>query len=152
MILVDNGANPNVTDDRPGRNTPLTCAATNGDVESIRALLDHGARMDTPDAFGRTPLVLAAWVADRETVKLLIDRGADINYRTSEGKTALSLARSGRDTPNRLDKRPTTEEGRSADVGENVGDSRDYNDPVIMKRARQRHDQIIELLISYGAR
>jgi hypothetical protein len=108
--------------------------------------------MDTPDAFGRTPLVLAAWVADRETVKLLIDRGADINYRTSEGKTALSLARSGRDTPNRLDKRPTTEEGRSADVGENVGDSRDYNDPVIMKRARQRHDQIIELLISYGAR
>jgi hypothetical protein len=151
-ILVDNGANPNVTDDRPGRSTPLTCAATNGDVESIRALLDHGARVDAPDAFGRTPLLLAAWVADRETVKLLIDSGADINYRTSEGKTALSMARSGRDTPNRIDKRPTAAEGRRADVGENVGDSRDYNDPEIMKRARQRHDQIIELLISYSAR
>jgi hypothetical protein len=42
--------------------------------------------------------------------------------------------------------------GQRLDAGQNYGDSRDYQNPAIIERARARHDAIIELLLSYGAR
>ena len=54
-------------------------AAENGDVESLKKLLDAGADVNAADDTGCTPLHLAAACADIEAVQLLIERGADVN-------------------------------------------------------------------------
>src|SRR5207248_1992646 len=68
-VLLNRGANPNVRNDRYGHSTPLHFAASNFDVESIRALLDHGAKVNASDDYGRTPLMTAASTTDRDTVR-----------------------------------------------------------------------------------
>jgi hypothetical protein len=146
-ILLDRGANPNPETDRSGQ-TPLHFAAANFDVESIKALLDHGANVNAPDEYGRTPLILAASTTDRETVKLLIERGANINWKDRYGNTALSLARRDRDLTGNRDR--TAVNTPAMDAGRNYGDSRDLQNPIVMKRARDRHDAIIELLAAYA--
>jgi ankyrin repeat protein len=151
-ILLDRGANPNVTTDRYGHRTPLLWAVSNADVDSIKALLEHGASINTADDFGRTPLMEAASTTDRDTVKLLIEHGADVNSKAHDGSTALSLATRDRESANNLDRRAETTAGQRLDAGQNFGDSRDFQNPAIMKRARERHDAIIELLKSNGAK
>ena len=149
--LLVHGADPNVRDINPGHQTPLHFSASNFDVESIRALLDRGADVNARDDFGRTPLLLAAATTDRDTVKYLIDRGADINWRAYDGRTALSIAIANRDLTGRLD-RSGEKPGQRPDAGENYGDARDLEKPLIMERARARHDAIIDLLKSSGAK
>jgi ankyrin repeat protein len=152
-ILLDHGANPNVTTDRYGHRTPLLWAVVNADADSIRALLEHGANVNTADDYGGTPLMEAAWATDKETVKLLIERGADVNYKTRDGQTPLSMAKLRRDsTPSKLDRVEETINRQGIDAGQNVIDSRDFQNPAIMKRARERHDAIIALLKSYGVK
>ena len=150
-ILLAHGADPNVRGVHPGRETPLHLSASNFDIESIRALLERGADVNARDDFGRTPLLLAAAATDRDTVKYLIDHGADINCRANDGRTPLSNATVNRDSAGNLD-RSGDAPGQRPDAGENYGDSRDYENPLIIKRARARHDGIIDLLKSSGAK
>jgi hypothetical protein len=149
-ILLDQGANPNVTDIH-SHQTPLHFAAQNFDVESIKALLGHGANINATDDYGRTVLMSAASMTDRETVKFLIEHGADVNSTTRDGSSALSLARRDRDVAGNRDRAGDGMYGQRLDAGQNYGDSRDYQNPAIIERARARHDAIIELLQSYGA-
>jgi ankyrin repeat protein len=125
-MLLERGANPDMQlklfppyrslrDDRGADNilgvgtTPLLRAAKAADVEAIRLLLAHGARVDLPTARGLTPLLAAAGVGStaidtrgryrteaqvREAVRLLLDAGADIGARDSGGTTALHGAAS----------------------------------------------------------
>jgi len=150
-ILLDQGANPNVTDIHDHR-TPLHFAVLNFDVESIKALLDRGANINATDDYGGTALMEAASTTDRETVKFLIEHGADVNSESRDGRTALSLVRRDRDVAGNRDRAGEGMYSQHLDAGQNYGDSRDYQNPAIIERARARHDAIIELLRSYGAR
>jgi uncharacterized protein len=112
-LLLEKGANPNiqlkrrppylnVPQDRGGDTilsqgaTPLLRAARAGDATIVKLLLDHGALVDLPSAYGVTPLMAAAGVEyglrvtrgrhrnDDDvlaTLQLLIDAGADIEAR-----------------------------------------------------------------------
>jgi uncharacterized protein len=72
-VLVLHGANPNVTtkngvetggfmrDCKTKGETPLHRAAAFGDEDTIKLLLDAGARVDAVDANGETPLSWASW-------------------------------------------------------------------------------------------
>jgi ankyrin repeat protein len=86
--------------DGMGRNNmdicPLISGAASGDLETVRALLDAGAKADdfpeskdpraTDIAAGfRTPLMWAAYHNDVPMVRLLLDRGADPNRSTYFG-------------------------------------------------------------------
>src|SRR6266404_3585794 len=146
-ILLDQGANPNVTDIHDHR-TPLHWAGLNFDVESIKALLGRGANINASDDYGQTALMQAASTTDRETVKFLIEHGADVNSESKNGSTALSLARRDRDAAGRQDRAGEGIYSQHLDAGRNNGDSRDYQNPAIIERARARHDSIIELLRS----
>ena len=72
-VLLAHGANPNVAtkagvetggfmrDCRTKGETPLHRAAAFGDLDTIKLLLDAGAKIDARDANGDTPLSWASW-------------------------------------------------------------------------------------------
>jgi ankyrin repeat protein len=86
--------------------TPLLRAAQTFDNEVVRALLDHGALVDLPNAMGVTPLMATAGIGTRttqsvlgpgppadvetrsiETMNILIKAGANVNARITDTTT-----------------------------------------------------------------
>lgn len=98
--------------------TPLWCAAENGNPDVARLLLDHGAAVDVQDVHGKTPLIAAlrklrsvtgtrvqiskppeklsgstSQVQKCEDIaRLLVSYGANTDLRTISGNVALHLA------------------------------------------------------------
>jgi hypothetical protein len=65
---------------RPGHSgagAPLLVAASAGQAQIVRALLEAGAGVDDDGEFEMTPLQWAAALGSEETVNLLLDAGAD---------------------------------------------------------------------------
>ena len=92
-LLLDNKADPN-------KEMPLTVAVSNGDVASTKALLEHGANVETKFDDGETPLLRATRAADEEMVTLLLEHKANVDALTQRnyggedvpGSTALMMA------------------------------------------------------------
>ncbi|HOZ62687.1 MAG TPA: ankyrin repeat domain-containing protein [Smithellaceae bacterium] len=57
---------------------PLHTAAMNGDVKTMKELLDGGAKINEKGEYYSTPLGFAVAHCRPEAVKLLLDKGADI--------------------------------------------------------------------------
>jgi hypothetical protein len=70
----------------------LHYAATNGQTEMIRLLLEHHAFIDAQSPNGTTPLMMAASYGSPEAVKLLIESGADFVMRNQKQMSALDFA------------------------------------------------------------
>jgi ankyrin repeat protein len=71
--------------------TPLLFAAQQGNVESVRLLLDAGADVNDTAPIGTSALVVATHSGHRDAATLLLDRGADPNADAA-GYTALHAA------------------------------------------------------------
>ncbi|MBP2681125.1 MAG: uncharacterized protein H6Q78_988, partial [Candidatus Krumholzibacteriota bacterium] len=97
QILESNTGALNEKDDGQFRELPLHIAATTGNVEIARLLLDAGADIDAGDADNSTALGVAAMRRHAEMVDLLIARGADVNRRDRKADCPLSFAAYGRD-------------------------------------------------------
>ena len=99
-MLVELGAR---VDADPYRGTPLTWAAVNGRVDSIRTLVDLGADPNQRGTFGGpshgegvTAIHLAAQAGQREAVVTLLELGADpLMLDNLHGGKALGWARVG---------------------------------------------------------
>ncbi len=74
------------------RDVPLVEAVKAGSVESVRALLDQPADVNTAEADGTTALHWAVQGEAGALVGLLIDAGADVGAANRYGVTPLSLA------------------------------------------------------------
>jgi ankyrin repeat protein len=72
--------------------TALVFAAREGDVESAKALLERGARINQTTEYGWTPLLTAVNNRNYALAKMLIERGADVNIANKGGWTPLYLA------------------------------------------------------------
>ncbi len=77
--------------DAPGW-TPLLYAASAGQTEVARYLLDSGANINAVSPNGTTVLMMAVRGGYEPTVELLLSRGADVNQHNENGATALSWA------------------------------------------------------------
>jgi ankyrin repeat protein len=93
--LLDAGANPNT---KSIVGTPaLSIAATKGQVDIVKLLLEKQALVDLPDKFGETALISAIKSnndlnTQTNLIKLLTDNGANIDYTTQNNFTPLTSA------------------------------------------------------------
>ena len=63
--------------------TALMTAARTGKVDALKALLDHGAKVNGTNPRRQTPLMWAASEKNAAAVKYLIELGADVNAKTN---------------------------------------------------------------------
>lgn len=68
---------PDLPDQNECQVSRLKKAISNGDTDTVKALLDRGMDVETKLGFGWSPLMCAVNVANYELAKLLLDRGAD---------------------------------------------------------------------------
>ena len=72
--------------------TALFIAATCGNVETLRFLVENGGDVNAADDLGLTPLMAAVKNQFLDAVIFLIDQGADVNLEDSSGLTVLHYA------------------------------------------------------------
>src|SRR5688572_23946176 len=69
----------------------LIVAASKGNIERVRTLLDEGADINVKDRHGRTALKVAVADGNLAVVELLIARGAKVNDREKDGGSLLMV-------------------------------------------------------------
>ena len=74
------------------RESDVAAAATTGDVDAVRRLIDLGFAVDSVDAQGCTALLRAAGGGHLAVVDLLLARKADPQHASASGATPLSAA------------------------------------------------------------
>lgn len=67
---------------------PIHDAAQNGNVESVRQLIQDGVDV-VDDCYGSTALAWAATNGHLDCVQLILDHNADVNHANIFGRTAL---------------------------------------------------------------
>ncbi|MBI9019415.1 MAG: ankyrin repeat domain-containing protein [Phycisphaerae bacterium] len=75
--------------DSPGGSTPLLVAATFGQVEATKLLIEKDANVNATSNDGATGLHGAAFFCHTEIVNLLLDEGAQVNAKNVRGETPL---------------------------------------------------------------
>lgn len=92
-LILSVGIRPDESDSREATITPLMCAGQNGQVETARILIDHGADVNKVGFLGMTPLIAAGQGGNPEVISLLLEKGANINAKTADrNETALTEA------------------------------------------------------------
>ncbi|KAJ6654061.1 hypothetical protein lerEdw1_007487 [Lerista edwardsae] len=90
-LLLDNGANPNITGLQYSV-YPIIWAAGRGHSRIVQLLLQSGAKVNCSDKYGTTSLIWAARKGHLECVKYLLHMGADVDQEGANSMTALIVA------------------------------------------------------------
>jgi ankyrin repeat protein len=72
--------------------TALHCAAMSGTINTVKALLAHGADVNYKNKLLRTPLHIACQGNQYDIICLLVDAGANVNVANCRDETPLHLA------------------------------------------------------------
>jgi len=73
-------------------NTALIAAASAGQIETVKQLLDNGAHPDSQNVYGYTPLLAALSHGHLSVASTLIQRGANVHLSSVEGESAVHFA------------------------------------------------------------
>jgi hypothetical protein len=117
-------------------------AATTGNPNELKTLLESGISVDVADHTGLTPLMAASYAGKPETVRFLLDSGARIDATDESGYTALMFAcNSG--------EKPCVEllVGKGANINHQDKDS----STPLMFAAQHAHNDILRILLVHGA-
>lgn len=138
-LLLDNGANVNGPHDKMGR--ILYSAIWGGEEQIVRMILDYGADINAKGGYNGNALQLASFFGKEQIVRTLLDYGADTNVVGGAYGTALNAAsfRGNEKVVHML-----LEKG--ADVSPGKGDK------ALVFALDEGHDQVVCLLVEYGAR
>ncbi len=79
--------------------TPLMSAAADGDLATMRCLLDYGADPNARNGRNELPLGFACSYEQWDAARLLVERGADVNGIENEGRTHLDWVMIGNKEP-----------------------------------------------------
>lgn len=74
----------------------LILATNNENVNMVKALIKHGAKVDVKDQWNTTPLMYAAYSGNMELIRFLLDHGADVKATDGKSNTVLSSAKEGK--------------------------------------------------------
>jgi len=91
--LLDNGADPNITDNM--NLPPVQWAAEQNNIDAVKVLLKKTKNINTVDSFGHmTPLMWATFNEhdNPQIIQAFLDKGALLNVKDKNGETALSWA------------------------------------------------------------
>ena len=95
VLLFEAGADPNAVQG----NTPLniaTSAPFSPDLQTVQALLNHGADPNLPDSTGQRPIHMILYEYERhkklDIVSALLAAGADPKAKDHRGKSAIQIA------------------------------------------------------------
>ncbi|UPL04194.1 hypothetical protein LCI18_015128 [Fusarium solani-melongenae] len=98
------------------------------------------AQIDVPDIVGETPLMYAVRLGHADQVKALIDAGAVVNIKSKNGRSVLSIAAN------------TEIADLLISAGANVHATDEDGTTALHRAARNNRTEIIEKLLSAGAR
>lgn len=95
--LLSGGADANAPIEvMPGfRTTFLITAATNGNLNIVKALVQHKAQLNAKDAGQETALIAAATQGNKAIVEFLLQSGADVKAADGQGTSLLAAAKAG---------------------------------------------------------
>ena len=91
MKFIEQGANVNARS-RYGGSTPLLEAVEAGRTGIIKLLLEHGAKINLPNAFGFTPLHWAVGNNKKNAARLLLQKGASPHSKNDDDISPLQYA------------------------------------------------------------
>jgi ankyrin repeat protein len=72
--------------------SPLMFASSEGHINVVKMLLNHGANVNHTNKFGETSLMFAAWDLHVDCVKELLLNGADKCILDLKGRSAVDLS------------------------------------------------------------
>jgi hypothetical protein len=99
-LFLEHGANPNILREQQ----PLIFSVWSN-LDSLRALLDHGADINVRNEARDTPLLFYLWNGRWDAALLLLERGADIDVTNNSGTTPeIGIANGKRTTEEILQK------------------------------------------------
>lgn len=183
-FLLEHGANPNQTNakgwtplylavkNRNQESTAIPGPSTDGVLDSITALLDHGAdpnvriKADTEvhqgmtalwlREAGATPLLRAALSGDLTVVRLLLARHADPMIPTADHTTPLMVAAGvgwAEGMMHEYSEEQTVEVVKLLlDLGANVNAANDHGIAALHGAAYKGANQVVQLLVDRGAK
>lgn len=97
--LLEKGGDPNIADSDGAFPLSEACIRSGADLDTVKLLVEHGAKINQGERTGATALIYAAqnsgiYPKTRiAIVKYLIQEGADLSYKDKNGKTALDWAK-----------------------------------------------------------
>lgn len=91
VALLDAKADPQVKDLIDGDDALLR-AVRSGRPESVRILLERGAKVESRNDRGATPLLIAASSGSMEKIRMLIEAKADLQAKDNSGRGVMEYA------------------------------------------------------------
>jgi hypothetical protein len=117
-LFISAGADVNATS-KEYFGPPLSFAAELGDAESIKALVNAGAKVDGRSPNGDTALMQAARSGHPAAVRALLNAGADVHAQNAQGEDAWNFAQIGLAHQSDLAKNPNPFEEAAANFATN---------------------------------
>lgn len=131
--------------------TPLIAAASEGNHDCVRMLLEAKADVNAKDKDGTNAVMAASARGHLDVVKALLAVGANMNDQNADGHTALMFAYNGKNQVETLWERYNQFVSEAESNGEKKDDVDDNGTGSVIQSALQNHTALVELLIKSGA-